>query len=395
MSDRASRAADARYDALLPALANGVRAAVATLVPFFLAAALGRAELGWMALGGWLGTLADPGGLRSTRLKALAAFAIVGAVMVPISERCGGSIALATLLLGVVAFGATLARALGPAAASAGTMTAVLVAVGTAKGGGAYLADALSFAAGAVWATLLSSLVWPVGPHRPVRRAIAEVFAALAEYARAIDAIVEDAEAGERWASLARTHQRRVRAAIEAALAIALAVRARRPGESSLGADLRVLLGAAEEQFPQLIALSEELEALAPKARPLHVRRRLREIAATYDETRRQVLIANPSPDGAPRATRLSRPDDEGAAGLHSARLVKDSEHARALAGSLGQGAVPPGREERERPAAMALGELRELRDALALESVFFRHALRVAFAVTVASLVGHRFSTH
>lgn len=394
---RASKLArDARYDALWPAIANGVRAAVATLVPFFLAAALGRAELGWMALGGWLGTLADPGGLRSTRLKSLATFAVLGAIMVPLAERCAGSIWLATITIGAVAFAATMARALGPAAASVGTMTAVLVAVGAAKPGSAtYLADALSFAAGALWATLLSSLVWPVGPHRPVRKAIAEVFATMADYARAIDGIVEHAETGPAWAALARTQQRRVRAAIEAALAIALAVRARRPGESKTGADLRVLLGVVEAQFPKLIALSEELEALPPRARPLHVRRRLREIADTYDATRRQAVVTRPSPDGARPSTRVSQPDDDSATGILSARLVKESEHARTLAGSVGQGAMPLDAGEQSTTSAFALTELRELRDALALESVFFRHALRVAVAVTVASIIGHRFSTH
>lgn len=390
-------ARDARYDALWPAIANGVRAAVATLVPFFLAAALGRAELGWMALGGWLGTLADPGGLRSTRLKSLATFAVLGAIMVPLAERCAGSLVLASLAIAVVAFAATLARAVGPAAASVGTMMAVLVAVGTAKpGSSTYLADALSFAAGALWATLLSSLVWPVGPHRPVRKAVAAVFATMADYARALDAIVEDAESGAPWTALARTHQRRVRAAIEVALAIALAVRARRPGESKTGADLRVLLGAIEAQFPQLIALAEELEALPPKHRPLHVRRRLREIAATYDATRRQILVTNPSQDGALPTSRVSQPDDASASGILSARLVKASEHARTLAGSLGQGAVPVASDPSTATALVEMREtITELRDALAFESVFFRHALRVALAVTVASIVGHRFSTH
>ena len=38
---------------------------LAAAVPFYLAVRLGRHELAWMALGGWLGTLVDPGGLRS------------------------------------------------------------------------------------------------------------------------------------------------------------------------------------------------------------------------------------------------------------------------------------------------------------------------------------------
>ena len=66
------------FDAATPDLAKGLRGGVATLVPFYLAVRLGRHELGWMALGGWLGTLVDPGGLRSTRAKTLTAFAVIG-----------------------------------------------------------------------------------------------------------------------------------------------------------------------------------------------------------------------------------------------------------------------------------------------------------------------------
>lgn len=38
---------------------------------------------------------------------------------------------------------------------------------------------------------------------------------------------------------------------------------------------------------------------------------------------------------------------------------------------------------------------MRELRDALSVDSVFFRHAVRVAAAVSVASAVGHRVALH
>ena len=142
-----------------PAVANGLRAAIATLVPFFLAGPLGRAELGWMALGGWLGTLADPGGLKATRARALAVFVVLGALLVPLAERSASSVGSATALLALVAFAGTLARALGPAAASVGTMLAVVAAVGTAKTGApSFTADAVAFAAGGAWATVLSSI---------------------------------------------------------------------------------------------------------------------------------------------------------------------------------------------------------------------------------------------
>jgi uncharacterized membrane protein YccC len=386
------------------AIANGVRAAVATLVPFFLAAALGRAELAWMALGGWLGTLTDPGGLRSTRVKALASFAVLGAIVVPVAERSASSTWLATLVLAVVTFAGTLARALGPAAATVGTMMAIVAAVGTARTGDAssYAADALYFAAGAAWATLLSSLVWTVSTHRPVRQAIAVVFQELSAYAMAVAIVAGEKEAGEAWSEVVRTHHRRIRAAIEEALAIALAVRAKRNGESAVGADLRVLLGMAEAQFPKLIALSVELEGMDVKARPAVVRKQLRALSATYDAIRRTLIASRSGPDGIPSPPRTAMPAAPQAvspATVHAARLEEESEQARALAGSLGTGTSAAARADRQslRPSLAALtavkDELRELRDALSIGSVFFRHAVRVTAAVVVASAVGHRIA--
>ncbi len=405
------------YERLTPAIANGVRAAVATLIPFFLAAALGRAELAWMALGGWLGTLADPGGLRTTRAKALGTFTMVGALMVPLSECCGSSVWLATVLLALVAFAGTLARALGPAAATVGTMTVIIAAVGTSKAGSAsYGIDALAFAAGALWATLLSSLVWPVSAHRPVSKAIAIVFEEMADYARAVAECAETDEAGVAWSQLALTHHRRIRAAIEDALAIALAVRAARPGESALGGDLRVLLGRAEAQFPRLVALAVELEGMTVDARPATIAAALRAFATTYEAIRGSLIARSDARSGAlpsardSAATKASDASDASdargsrppsTATLLVEKLAVDSERALAFARTVGAGVAVVGEIEGggSRPshaAIVALGnDAREVRDALSFRSVFFRHALRVAIAVSVASVIGHRIALH
>jgi len=402
------------YQRLTPAIANGVRAAVATLIPFFLAAALGRAELAWMALGGWLGTLADPGGLRSTRARAVGTFAILGAVVLPLAERCGTSIWLATALLAVVAFGGTLARALGPAAATVGTMTAVVAAVGTARSGSpSYGVDALAFVGGALWATLLSSMVWPVSMHRPVRKALAAVFEAMGDYALALATSAETEEAGAHWSQLALTHHRRIRAAIEEALAIALSVRATSPGESALGADLRVLLGLAEAQFPRLVALGVELEGLAVSARPAATKEKLRSLATTYGAIQGSVLApasergnlqAGPPETAPAKTTAREAPHVATPASLLVDRLEVDSAHARAFARTLGAGATFAGERESGagrggRPSSAAFSVLaddaREVRDALSFQSVFFRHALRVAAAAAVASIIGHRIAVH
>ena len=164
-----------RLNALAPDLARGLRAAVATLVPFYFAARLGRGELAWMALGGWLGTLADPSGSRLTRAKTLLAFAIAGALTVVISETAANDPWTAPLALAGIAFGASLLRALGSTTSTFGTLLAIIAAVGTTHHGRGTLRDGWLFAIGAGLALVLTSVVWPVWRHFPLRRAIAAV----------------------------------------------------------------------------------------------------------------------------------------------------------------------------------------------------------------------------
>ncbi|MEO6598779.1 MAG: FUSC family membrane protein, partial [Polyangiaceae bacterium] len=200
------------FDAITPDLAKGLRGGVATFVPFYLATRLDRHEFAWMALGGWLGTLVDPGGLRSTRAKTLSAFALVGGGMLAISERLAGNLWLAALCLATVAFIASLLRSLGAVWSSAGTMTAIVVAIGGAQGGTNSLRDGAYFMAGAGFAVVLSSVIWPIWTHLPLRRAEANVFEALARYSAAIELCVSErlAEGDSRWSALARTHHRAI-----------------------------------------------------------------------------------------------------------------------------------------------------------------------------------------
>jgi hypothetical protein len=110
------------------------------------------------------------------------------------------------------------------------------------------------------------------------------VYRELASYAEAV------AMAGTTtsWSDLARGHQRAVRGAIEDAHAEAVAHRARRSGETPAGANLRVLLGEAEAQFFDLIAIAEQAETGAP-SRPL-----IDALGPRY----RQIEIAVLTPEG-------------------------------------------------------------------------------------------------
>lgn len=395
-----------RTQAALPDVATGIRAALVTVVPFYFASAGGHRELAWTALGGWLGTLTDPGGSRSSRFRVIAAFAVLGGCALAIAEFGGHDVFLATLLLTAVTFAGSLLRALGASMASIGTMLAILVAVGTSRARATDpWRDAAFFALGAAGATLLSTVVWPVWTHLAVRRAIGAVYAKMSAYAEAIEALLQREEPIDDavWSALARAHRRPIREAIEAATKAAAATRARRPGESRLGGNLRVLLGFAEAQFPLLVALSEEISTVPRDERAaiidalVTLRERYEAIHASLVTT---VIPSRPSrtkeeEPGRPMPA-LASPSPTAAL---AERLVEASHTSWVLGTSLDAdhgSDDEPAESRRSRVQivrASVENALRTLRDALSPRSIHLEHAARVAFAGACASFVGMRVS--
>ena len=392
-------------NALAPDIARGVRAAIATLVPFYFAARLGRGELAWMALGGWLGTLADPSGSRLTRAKTLFAFAVAGALTVAASETAANDRWAAAPTLAALAFGASLLRALGGTAGSFGTLLAVIAAVGTTHHGRASLRDGGLFALGAGLALVLTSVVWPVWRHFPLRRAMAGVWHAMAEYATALAGCVRDdvPEGDARWTEMQRFHHRKYREAVESARAAMLAERARKAGESRVGANLRVLSGFADAQWPLVVTLSQELESLLSGARPRGVADEVAQIAATWREIEQVLLTPVLRASAVAPAEPAERVSVGPAAAVYQgllARLEHDGGVALGRVNALDAPLAPIERAE-EHPGvlrewlATMVDDLRTLRDALTPRSTFFRHATRVAVAAFAASVVGETLTDH
>ncbi|MBV8756828.1 MAG: FUSC family protein [Deltaproteobacteria bacterium] len=348
----------ARLAVVAPDLAKGVRAAIATLVPFYLAGAYGRPELAWVALGGWLGALADPGGARKSRALAALAFAVLGGIAVGISALAAVTPTTGAIVTFVIVFAASLARALGATAGSIGTSIAIAAAIAASRHGP--MLEGVWFSAGVAWAALSSTITLPAWPHLPVRLAIGHVFDALAAYADAIAV----ARAGE-WPEVARIHQRAVRAALENARTTALALRARRSGESAAGANLRVILGGAESIFFQMIALAEQVEHGA--AMPENLAAAFRAIARDL-----YTRHANPAPP-----------------------LVGDTElvsYTRDIADVARDLDRPPATLVAAAPAPPMLA-WEALGDALSLRSPIFVHALRVSLTGAAALVLGRVIS--
>jgi uncharacterized membrane protein YccC len=364
-----------RFAVIAPDLARGVRAAIAVVVPFYLAAQLDRPELAWLALGGWLGALADPGGTRRARATAMAVFVVASAAVIAIGGLLAEQPVAAAVFLAVVGFVASFARAVNGPAGTIGNLVTLIAAIASARVAGSPFEDAWLFAAGALWAVALSSIVWPGWPHLPLRIQLAKVYEALATYCDALAAGAADPEPD--WSILAREQQRAVRAALETARETMVALRARRSGETPVGTNLRVLLGDAELQFFRLIAIADEVErSREPGA--------LGELAGTYRGIAERLMTREP---GAPAPTAPIEGGTELQRGLRewSRKALVRARDLDVLGADTAASAPPP-----RGKLATALGEAaRALRVALTWRSPICHHAVRVAVTAAAAYALG------
>ncbi len=365
-----------RLAALLPDLGKGVRAAIATVVPFYLARELGRPELAWVALGGWLAALADPGGTRHVRANGMLVFLLAGTAAVLLGTVASGSPVTSVIVVAAIVFASSMARALGGVAATVGTTIAVIAAIAAQATASPPLITAGLFALGSLWAVALSSIIWPVWPHLPLRGPTSRVYGELAGYVDAIAVAVRDGTRDPAaWSAIAREHQRRVRAELETASTAMVELRARRSGETTVGANTRTILGEAESEFFKLIGYADELEHHATPA-DLAV---LDEVATSYREIRDQLITRQAGtwrPDAA-----IDTPIRLGRELVRASRVVVDVSRDLDVLPTepTSQVATP----QAVHPTATAA------RDALSWHSPIFHHAVRVTVTAVIALLVG------
>ncbi|CAN5903027.1 hypothetical protein BH11MYX2_BH11MYX2_22470 [soil metagenome] len=79
---------------MLPAGEVATRAGLAILAP----------ELAWVALGGWLGALADPGGARSTRVRTVLSFLFYSGIALALVSLTATTVPAAALILAAIVF---------------------------------------------------------------------------------------------------------------------------------------------------------------------------------------------------------------------------------------------------------------------------------------------------
>lgn len=390
-----------------PAYGAGLRAAIATVAPLAASHFLGGGGGTWMSLAGFSGALADKGGPYRTRAATLGALTLGGAAAAALGAYGASRPASAIPLTFAIAVACSLARAYGNAGASVGGAVLVIYVISLAFPPaipGETLARAGYVIIGGLWAMLISLVLWPLRPYRPVRLAVAAAYRAVADYA-------------DQVAAASRTGQppgpAYVRAALETARAALATVRRGRPGESARGERLLVLGEIADQLFGHLFGLSDVVETIPPDARRPSDQAALSATLVALGDTARGIALgieaeADAVPvsvgwDGAAvRAGSTGWPapqDDDAAAHYHHAaalldRMAQYAAVAAATTAGLNEGKPLPTLErplETEDPDPQ-VPLLAPLRAVLARDSIVLRYALRVGLVTTAAVLLTAAF---
>ncbi len=345
------------------------------------------------------------GAARSARrLPALLTFTVVGALLTAgfgLLRKAGLGVAVPVACLGI--FACSYARVWDQSTMQVGNLlTVVLVlAMDEPRGRNEALLLAGVFAAGSLWAVLLTMVIWRIHPFRPARHAVADAYRATARLVADLRGLILAEADPAAWDAHARGHRRAVRDTIERArTAVQDTLRVR--GQASARAFQGLIrVEAIDQIFGALIALSDLLEATPDPAVRAAAARLLRLLRPALRVVAEAIRADDP---GRGRTASLKRLATLGSA----IDTMADAEKFPALAG------VTHAIIERLRiatnltaPANYQPGALPEpaasgsrwqrfttpLRANLNWRSASFRHALRTA--VVAGPALGFTLSLH
>jgi len=385
---------------------EGLRAGLAAALPVAASVWLHQPLLSLAALGALLTCICDPGGNARRRLPVLVGFVAAGALLLGgFGWVRGWGIAPTVALAAPALFCSGFLRAWGAATQALGNLLAVVLLLGTDDPLPWRIAVEVGvlFAAGGVWALLLTLFFWRIHPFGPARRSVADVWDALAGHARMLQRLLETEMAGQdlvasAWEAQARAGRGAVRAAIERARDTLMDTAEARGGVSGPAAQNMIRLEAAEQVFALMIALSDFWEGAPARLRPAGILllRRLRALLRVMaDATEREQVARQPRLERTIAAVGRA-----GAADAQLERLarglaekfrvaLKLVDPAQYLPGSGLQGdAGIPLRQRILGPAQASFSR----------GSATLRHAVRVSVVVTLAlagTLLRHGPYTH
>ncbi|WP_158930518.1 FUSC family protein [Acidisphaera sp. S103] len=259
-------------------LSEGIRAGLSVAVIIALNEYLAFAPLREAALAALLTCICDPGGPIRRRVPVLLTFALLGAAVTAgfgLLREFGPAVALPLGVFGL--FCSSFVRIYGQAPQQLGALLATVQILSLDRGNSSLTEAgilAASFIAGALWAILLTMVIWRIHPFLPARRAVGEAYRKLSELAGDLHALVRaPAISDAAWEAHARIHRRAARDAIEAARTVVMDTLRARGAVSNRAAQAVIRLETADQIFGSLIALSDLLEHASPSER--HVAERV------------------------------------------------------------------------------------------------------------------------
>jgi uncharacterized membrane protein YccC len=364
-------------------LAEGTRAGIAVAAMLIVAQLFDLPHFHLAALGALLTCFADPGGTMNRRVRAVIPFALCSLVAyATFGLLRGEGIWISTLIAGLAIFASSYVRVYGQVGQQVGSLLSVVIvlAVGTPLTGLHLAAMAgLNFAAGAAWAVILTLVIWRLHPYAPSRRAAADVCRQLAQLAKELAVLADEAESTEAFEDHAARHRRDVRETIETARTVAFETFRGRGLVTPRGTQLSLRLQTLESIFEALIALSDTLESIPScrglAARPVQmIAEWLAEIGPEIEADRAlDTAEKQASLQGLHEALEVLPADSEA---RHVMQAV--AEHFAVLIAVARAAAQPlPGSVMAPPPLSQRI--FGPLRQNFSLSSVAMRHALRTA----------------
>jgi uncharacterized membrane protein YccC len=233
---------------------RGLRTILAVGAALFVCHLFGK-PVGWAALGGLYVNLVDNGGSYRSRLANILTMLLGGSLAVLIGVLAGITLPIEIVVTFAFCFAATLARVFSQplAASSVNILICYVVAVGgTTHTSEHAFSSMMYFTLGALWAGLLSLFLWPTDPFRPARLAIADVYAALSQVIQQLPAVRDAEDVAAYNDSIAHLRLR-----LELAQQTLAAAPARMTSRTVRARNLAVITESADLLLARLLRLNE------------------------------------------------------------------------------------------------------------------------------------------
>ncbi|HWE67909.1 MAG TPA: FUSC family protein [Acidimicrobiales bacterium] len=244
-----------------PAYALGLRMAIIITVPLAVGVGLGQVgPTSIVALAAVNGGMADSGGAKITRWRAMTAATLFNALALAAGTLAGNHIGAAVPLVLVVTFACAMVNLYGNVASNVGFLVSILFILGVGQpGDGALSAQRLWLALiGGAWSVVVALLVWPVRPYAAAGDGVAGSFRSVAALARVVAERVRYRDRTD--AIEVTTAAIAAREEIAAARSVLALTRSRRRGHSARGSVLLELLdgaGSLVEGTESMVTLGE------------------------------------------------------------------------------------------------------------------------------------------